>query len=64
MKLWNYLSGKKRTIALLYWSVVIPALPIVFDNGVPADINKSVQIIGLLLSTIGLGHAAAKAINK
>lgn len=26
MKIWQALNGKKRTIALLYWSVLVPSM--------------------------------------
>lgn len=64
IKLWNWLDGKKSKIALIYWSVVIPALPVIFDKGVPDNVSKVVTIIGLALSGLGLGHATIKAINK
>jgi len=64
MKFWNWLSGKKRTIALIYWSVVVPSLMVIWPNGYsegfPLIFSKVVTVIGLLLSSLGLGHAAVK----
>jgi len=63
--LWSWLSGKKRTIALIYWSLVVPAVGIVWPTGAPGNVSKSVAIVGLILSFIGLGHAAVKSLaNK
>lgn len=59
-KLWAALSGKKRTIAALYWGIVLPSMPIVWPDGVPENINKIAVITGLVLTYMGLGHAAIK----
>jgi len=68
MKFWQVLSGKKRTIALLYWSVLVPSMMVIwpsgFPEGFPLIFYKVVTIIGLLLSAVGLSHAAVKANNK
>lgn len=58
-KVWD-IDGLKRFVALLYWSVVSPSLPIIWPEGVPTNINKAYLVIGLLLSALGLGHAAVK----
>ncbi len=64
VKLWNYFSGKKRTIALIYWSVLIPSMTVIWPNGYPEGFalafSKGVAIFGFLLSAVGLGHAAVK----
>jgi hypothetical protein len=57
---WNWLNGKKRTVALIYWSVVVPAMAVIWPVSPPGSVSKTVTIIGLVLSTIGLGHAAIK----
>ena len=59
-KLWKFLSGKKRTIALLYWSIGLPAISILWPEGAPAEVYKATSIVGLSLSYLGLGHAAVK----
>lgn len=59
-KLWDFLSGKKRNIALIYWSIVVPAISILWPDGAPQEVYKTSSIIGLILSYLGLGHAAAK----
>jgi hypothetical protein len=64
MNFWKWLDGKKSKIALIYWTVVTPALPIIFDGGVPPNVEKAVTILGFLLSAIGLGHAGIKSLTK
>lgn len=59
-KLWDFLSGKKRNIALVYWSVVVPAVGILWPERAPEAVDKTVAFIGLFLSYIGLGHAVIK----
>jgi len=63
-KLWAYLDGKKSKIALAYWTIVIPSLPVIFPDGVPTGVNKWVTVAGIVLSSIGLGHATLKGIKK
>jgi len=62
---WAWLDGKKRGIALIYWTVVMPAMQVIWPNGFPegfaTNLNKSVIIFGLLLTTLGFGHAYAKS---
>ena len=58
-KVWD-IDGLKRLVALLYWSVVSPSLPIIWSTGVPSEVNKVYLVVGLLLSALGLGHAAVK----
>ena len=60
LKIWTYLSGKKRNIALIYWSLVVPAITILWPDGAPAEVHKTSSLIGLFLSYLGLGHAAIK----
>ena len=60
-KFWNYLSGKKRTIALVYWSLLVPAVSILWPEGAPPEVAKTSSLIGLVLSFVGLGHAAVKS---
>jgi hypothetical protein len=59
---WSWLSGKKRTVALIYWSVVVPAMAVIWPISPPGSVSKTVTIVGLVLSAIGLGHAAVKTI--
>ena len=58
---WNWLSGKKRIIALIYWSIVTPSLIIIWPEHIPSIVAKTSAIIGLILSALGLGHAAVKS---
>jgi hypothetical protein len=64
--IWKYLSGKKRNIALIYWSLLVPAITIIWPEGAPPEVGKISSLVGLVLSYLGLGHAAAKkvAANK
>jgi len=59
---WKWLDGKKRTIGLVYWSVTIPVIEIMWPHGgAPENLDKGVAVAGVLLSAIGLGHASMKA---
>jgi len=60
MKIWTWLSGKKRNIALVYWTIVIPSMVVVWPAGAPESISKTIAVIGIALSATGLGHAAVK----
>ena len=60
LKLWQFMDGKKSTLALLYWTVVVPSLVILWPDNVPVWIDKSTAILGLLLSALGLGHGIVK----
>lgn len=66
--MWNYLSGKKRIIALIYWSVVVPSLMVIWPDGFHTHAAmityKVCTIFGFLLSAIGLGHAAVKTYSS
>jgi hypothetical protein len=63
-KVWRWFNGKKRSLALVYWSVVIPALPVVYPTGVPDDVNKIVVVLGIALSALGVGHSVVKDNKK
>jgi hypothetical protein len=63
-KAWGYLSGKKRNIALLYWSILVPAITILWPEGAPPEVHKTSALIGLTLSYLGLGHAAIKKVGS
>lgn len=54
--LWNKLSGYKTTVASIYWGCVMPSLVLLYPDGVPSNINKWVVIVGLFLTSVGLGH--------
>lgn len=62
-KLWNWLSGKKRTIAEMYWGLWIPIALFLPSAGVqlPTKVTLWSGIVGLLFTYLGLGHAAIKA---
>ena len=60
MKIWDYLSGKKRTIALIYWTILLPSLMIWYPEGIPPTLMKITSIAGVVLSALGLGHAYVK----
>lgn len=63
--IWEKLNYKKRTIALLYWSVLVPSMMVIWPNGFPEgfplSFYKAVTIFGFFLSAVGLSHAAVKA---
>lgn len=54
--LWQYFDGKKTIIASIYWGAVIPSLLVIFPQGTPPEIMKPVTVIGLFLTSMGLGH--------
>jgi hypothetical protein len=54
-ELWAMTAGLKTTASALYWGTVCPSLLVLFPNGVPADVNKWVTIIGFFLTSIGVG---------
>lgn len=62
-KVWNYFSGKKRNMALIYWSLLAPAITVLWPEGVPSEVAKGSTIFGLVLSYLGLGHAAVKKVS-
>ena len=59
--IWNWLDGKKTIIATIFWSFTMPALNIIYPNGIPVTLNKVTLLIGLTLSALGLGHKAVKS---
>lgn len=63
-KIWNVLNGRKRTIALIYWAVVVPSLMVIWPDGFHTHTAmityKVCTIFGFVLSALGLGHAAVK----
>lgn len=63
-KFWKALDGKKTGIAAAYWGIVLPILPIIYDSGIPDNIEKATKVIGLVLTYLGLGHKAMKRIGK
>jgi len=66
--IWGKLNNKKRTIALIYWSVVVPSMLVIWPDGYPdafaLTTYKIVTIFGFFLSAVGLGHAAVKHNKK
>lgn len=61
--IWTWFDGKKRVIALIYWTI-LPLVPVIYPDGIPKELNNWLTAIGLLLSTLGLGHAAIKSYNN
>jgi hypothetical protein len=64
IKVWKALDGKKTFIATLWWTVTVPAIAILWPEHVPAFISKTQQLVGLMLSFIGIGHKAAKSFDS
>ena len=62
--IWQKLDNKKRIIALVYWSITIPVMSIIWPEHAPAIIDKTVQVLGVILSAVGLGHAYVKSNTK
>ena len=60
-KLWNWLDGKKRTIALIYWTMWIPAMTLIWPTTIPHKVALWSGLAGLMFSFIGLGHAMYKS---
>ena len=60
---WKWADGKKRTIALIYWSLAMPAIAIIWPDHAPPLMTKIVELIGLLFSFLGLGHAVVKQVR-
>jgi hypothetical protein len=67
IKFWKLLDGKKRTIASVYWMILIPSMLVVwpdgYPQGFPLTFYKCVTILGLILTSIGLGHASVKTFS-
>lgn len=67
IKFWKFLDGKKRTIASIYWAVLIPSMLVVWPDGYPQGFPlifyKFSTIFGLILTSVGLGHAAVKSLS-
>ncbi len=60
-KIWQWLDGKKRNFALLYWSIAMPSVLIIWPEGAPATVDKVLAIIGVVFTATGYGHAGLKA---
>jgi hypothetical protein len=54
----------KRDMACIYWGLLLPMLPVIFDGNVPDDVTKWVTVVGLVLTYFGLGHAVVKNRGK
>ena len=50
------LDGWKTAIAALYWPIYAQIVPIWFPEGLPGNWNKTAVTVGILLTTIGVGH--------
>ncbi len=61
---WVWLSGKKRTIAGLWWGVAIPAVAILYPEGAPEWLDNTIKIVGVALTWLGLGNAGVKSAGK
>jgi hypothetical protein len=61
---WKWLSGKKRTIALIYWTILVPSVTVIWPEQIPQNITTLLGVVGLVLSALGLGHATVKQVVK
>lgn len=54
-KLWEWLNGKKRNIALIWFSVILPALASagLMDN---PKVGFTCIVIGYVFTMLGVGH--------
>ena len=50
------IDGWKTAIAALYWPIATQALPIWYPDGVPPDVNKIMITVGIVLTSVGVGH--------
>jgi len=56
--MWKQLQEWKRIIALTYWCITVPLIPMWFPNNqLASNINTT---IGIILSTVGMSSALAK----
>ena len=62
-KVWKWLNNKKSALAAFYWGGCGSLLLVWFPDGLPLVPNKIYLTIGIILSAIGLGHKAFKAVN-
>lgn len=62
--IWKWLNGKKRHLAHVYWTIVIPSSVVIFPDGVPKYTNMVIAVLGIIFTSIGYGHAAIKKNNK
>lgn len=60
-KIWQWLDNKKSAFAAFYWGSSAALIIIWFPAGLPDTSNKIYLTVGILLSALGLGHKAMKA---
>jgi hypothetical protein len=58
MNLYDKLQGWKQTIALLYWIITMPLIPMWFPDDPLA--GKISTTVGIVLSGLGIGSSVAK----
>lgn len=63
-KIWEWLNGKKRHLAHVYWLIVIPSIVIIWPEGAPSIVQKISAVIGVIFSAIGYGHAGYKKVQE
>jgi hypothetical protein len=59
--IWHWLDCKKTSFAAFYWGSSAALIIIWFPAGLPQTPNKIYLTVGILLSALGLGHKAMKA---
>lgn len=50
------INGWKTVVAAMYWPVATQILPLWFPDGVPDNMHRIVVTVGILLTTLGVGH--------
>lgn len=60
---WKWLNGKKTIIASIYWEFMAAIIVVWFPNGLPGIYNKVYLSIGIILTSVGLGHKVTKNVT-
>lgn len=60
IKVWNYIDGKKTSFAAAYWLLSSSIVPIWFPDGTPGVTGKVITTVGIILTSVGLGHKIVK----
>jgi hypothetical protein len=60
-KIWEFLSGKKRNIALVFWTFIVPLSQV---YTLPDNMMKLLTAIGIALSALGVSHSLVKDVKQ
>jgi hypothetical protein len=64
VKMWDFLNGKKLIIASLFWVAKDTIVPIWANDQTPQYVGKILTTIGILLTSVGLGHKLSKRMGE